>query len=227
MCTLPLKHRRTARPAPVDNPFELMLPISSMWDIGSEIKITFLSGTKLIRDHVKEIASEWLAHANLNFVYVKKTEQSDIRITFNTKLDSSSAVGTENLDYGPNEPTMNFGWLNEDTSEIDFRSVVLHEFGHMIGCGHEHESPKNGGVPWDTDKAYAHYKKTQGWKPKDVDAQIFGAYEHDEIRGSKLDKKSIMMYPIPESITKGNFMVRWNSRLSKGDKEFIRKIYPF
>lgn len=206
---------------------ELALPIASLWNPGREIKIAFLSGKRIIRDRVKEYASEWLKYANLNFVYVTKPEQAEIRITFNKKYGSWSGVGTDNLDVDSSESTMNFGWLDDETTEEDFRSVVLHEFGHMIGCGHEHESPKNGGVPWDKEKAYKYYMRTQGWTREEIDQQIFDTYKNNQIRGTKLDKRSIMMYAIPESITIGNFRVGWNSKLSKSDKDFIKKTYPF
>ena len=210
-----------------ENPFELLLPTSTLWQNGTELKIAFMGGTKLIRDKIKEFASEWLKYANLNFTYITKPEQAEIRISFKKRSGSWSAVGTDNLDYGTNEATMNFGWLDKALPEEDFRSVVLHEFGHMIGCGHEHESPKNGGVPWDKRKAYDYYMRTQGWSKQDVDEQIFDTYKHSQIRGSKLDRRSIMMYAIPESITIGNFKVGWNTRLSRNDKVFIKQIYPF
>lgn len=46
------------------------------------------------------------------------------------------------------------------------------------------------------------------------------------IRGTKIDKASIMMYPIPNSITIGDYEVGWNNDLSQRDKKFISKIYP-
>ena len=213
--------------ANMEEDFELALPKASLWKPGTEIKIAFLSGTNKIRDRVKEYASEWLKYANLHFEYVKKRSQADIRITFNKKYGSWSGVGKDNLKFDPSEPTMNFGWLDDETTVEDFRSVVLHEYGHMIGCGHEHESPKNGGVPWDKEKAYKYYMRTQGWTKEEIDAQIFDTYKNNQIRGTQLDKDSIMMYAIPESITIGNFRVGWNTELSQGDKEFIRKVYPF
>lgn len=209
-----------------ENPLELLLPISTLWPNGTEIKIAFLGGTKAIRDRIKEFAGEWLKYANLNFVYTTKAEQAEIRISFKKRSGSWSALGTDNLDYSTDEATMNFGWLDKDLPEEDFRSVVLHEFGHMIGCGHEHESPKNGGIPWDKAKAYQYYMRTQGWSKQDVDEQIFDTYKNSQIRGTSIDKRSIMMYAIPESITLGNFKVGWNSKLSRSDKAFIRQIYP-
>jgi len=44
-------------------------------------------------------------------------------------------------------PTMNFGWLNEDSDEDEYSRVVLHEFGHSLSCIHEHQHPANG-IPW-------------------------------------------------------------------------------
>lgn len=223
MCTI----RKKTFPDPSRPVMRLILPRASMWDNGSEIRIAFLSGKPSVKDLVRETSTEWLQHANLRFTYVKKNQDSHVRITFNSRQDSWSALGTECLDYSSNEATMNFGLLDEDPSEAYLKGVILHEFGHMIGCGHEHESPRNGGIPWDRDKAIKKYMRDFGWKEEDVINQIFSEYEHDKIRGSALDKKSIMMYPVSESITVGDFRVGWNTRLSEMDKEFIRSVYPF
>lgn len=206
---------------------ELMLPLANMWDAGREIKIAFIGGTKRIHDHIKEVANEWLTYANLNFLYTSKADQAEVRIRFNKRSGSWSTLGNETLQVEGVEPTMNFGWLDTETTEEDFRSVVLHEFKHMIGCGHEHESPKDGGVPWNKEKTYKYYMRTQAWSKEEVDAQIFSTYKNNQIRGTRLDKKSIMMYAIPESITHGNFRVGWNTELSQSDKIFIKKAYPF
>ena len=42
---------------------------------------------------------------------------------------------------------MNLGWINdtEDIGEID-KAIILHEFGHALGLGYEHQSPSCGGV---------------------------------------------------------------------------------
>ena len=205
--------------------FELVLPTESLWKPGREIRIAFMGGTKKIKDKVRSIGNEWLQYANLKFKYITDPELAHIRIAFNKLQGSWSGLGTDNLSYDSNEPTMNFGWLDADTPEDEFRGVVLHEYGHMMGCGHEHESPKNGGIPWDKPKALKYYMETQGWSEEEVQEQVFDRYSHDQIRGTRLDKKSIMMYAIPNSITIGNFQVGWNNELSAKDKSYIKKIY--
>jgi len=39
------------------------------------------------------------------------------------------------------EPTMNYGWLKDDTDDVEYRRVVIHEFGHALGAIHEHQNP--------------------------------------------------------------------------------------
>jgi hypothetical protein len=48
---------------------------------------------------------------------------------------------------------MNLGWINDNKSEDDLRSVILHEFGHALGAVHEHESPY-ARIQWDREKVY-------------------------------------------------------------------------
>ena len=215
------------KPEHVGRIARMILPKSSLWQPGRKIKISFVGGKKKINEKVKAFAKEWLQFANLEFKFITDPEDATIRITFKPSQGSWSAVGTDNLSFDTNEATMNFGWLEHpSTTEAEFRGVVLHEFGHMIGCGHEHESPKNGGVPWLKKNAYDYYMSTQGWNKEEVDEQVFDVYSKNQIIGTTLDKKSIMMYAIPNWITKGDFEVGWNYDLSTSDKTFIKKTYP-
>ena len=61
---------------------------------------------------------------------------------------------------------------------------------------------------------------------KEVDDQVFSKYDVSQIHANKLDKKSIMMYPVPEALSKGDFRIGWNNGLSDVDKKFIAKLYP-
>lgn len=102
--------------------------------------------------------------------------------------------------------------------------MVLHEFGHALGCIHEHQHPENG-IPWDKEKAYAYYGQ-QGWTRHEVNVQVFQKYSRLETQYSRFDPTSIMMYPIPEELTIGQFSVGWNVELSDTDKTFIGQLYP-
>ena len=64
-----------------------------------------------------------------------------------TLAGSWSCVGTDIMKVEPSSPTMNLSWVSdtEDTDDTE-QGVILHEFGHTIGLGHEHQSPKFGGT---------------------------------------------------------------------------------
>ena len=44
---------------------------------------------------------------------------------------------------------------------------------------------------------------------------------------SEFDRHSIMLYPIQDNLTIGNYEVGWNNDLSDMDKGFIGTVYPF
>ena len=56
---------------------------------------------------------------------------------------------------------------------------------------------------------------------------LFRKYNRTLTQFSKFDSKSIMLYPIPNDLTEGEYEVGWNARPSPVDKQFIRALYPF
>ena len=199
--------------------------ISKEWKNGRRLTVSFLGGKKEVKDRIIRHAKIWMEYANIEFDFRQRKKPADVRIAFDSEDGSWSLLGTELLSEDKSLPTMNFGWLTPRTDDLEYNRVVLHEFGHTLGCIHEHERPDNG-IPWDKPKVYAYYKKTDGWSKEEVDEQVFSKYDITQIRASKLDKKSIMMYPVPEQLTRGNFHIGWNNGLSEGDKKFIARLYP-
>jgi serralysin len=202
----------------------MAIPITKFWKNTTVLTVSFMGGDKSVKDRIRQHAIQWMEFANIELKFVTNSKKPTIvRIAFDTKDGSWSYVGTDNKTIEPGDPTMNYGWLFPETPDEEYHRTVMHEFGHALGCIHEHQHPA-GGIPWDKKAAYAYYQK-QGWTKEEVDQQVFNKYKGDLIRASKVDKKSIMMYPIPDSITIGNYEVGWNNELSPGDKKYIRAVY--
>ena len=64
--------------------------------------------------------------------------KADIRIDFKQGAGSSSRIGTDALsEKNQTKRTMNLD-INLSQSDEFIRRKVLHEFGHVLGCEHEH-----------------------------------------------------------------------------------------
>jgi hypothetical protein len=168
---------------------------------------------------------EWTKHANIKFQFVGEGGPGEVRIAFQPG-GSWSLLGTDALAAPAPRETMNFGWLKPDSDEPTYTSVVLHEFGHMLGLVHEHMFPGPHGIQWNRAAAIDYYGRTQRWSPQQVQQQVLDVYANPDVATTaEPDLRSIMMYPIPEGLA--NVVVGWNTRLSSTDIDFIgRHYYP-
>jgi hypothetical protein len=216
-----------ALPPPVDlitaRPNELAMAWRNQWQPGQEIRIRFVDGELTLWERVEHVAREWLRYANLRFNFGNHAE-AEIRITFQGR-GYQSVTGTKATRVPDPFPTMQLGDLTADSDERRLRRSVLHEFGHAIGCIHEQASPAVQ-IPWDVEKVYEFYRRTQGWDQSTTRQNILHRYSRDETRFSHHDPKSIMQYPVPKSLTVGGFEIGWNEDLSHMDKSFIARMYP-
>ncbi|HEV7333088.1 MAG TPA: peptidase M12 [Flavisolibacter sp.] len=217
-----------APPTPPGTAEKAVLIKEVKWPQGSKITISFLGGDPTIQERVREAAMGWVSSglANLTFEFLDDTNKTDIRISFEPG-GSWSVLGTTcRRITNTKKATMNFGWLNHQTSEEELRRVVLHEFGHALGLTHEHMHPE-GGIPWNTEAVYQELMgPPNNWSKDTVDNNMFRTFEVGETNFTALDKDSIMMYPIPAKWTTNGFSVGLNSELSETDKRFIRNEYP-
>ncbi|MEZ4428493.1 MAG: M12 family metallopeptidase [Nannocystaceae bacterium] len=208
--------------APASMAERLTLYQAYQWPNGSEITIRFLDGAPALRDRVKAQALLWEEHVNLRFVFTDDHD-AKVRISFSPG-GSWSYIGTNCMDHAG--ATMNFGWLTPHSSDLEVQRVVLHEFGHMLGFTHEHQNPERP-FQWDEEAVRAYYSGPPNyWSDADIEVNVFHKYSTTNTQYSAFDAASIMLYPIPNEFTIGDFEVGMNYTLSTVDKQFARMMYP-
>ncbi|KAI5456883.1 hypothetical protein BGZ63DRAFT_365459 [Mariannaea sp. PMI_226] len=202
----------------------LAFPIQRMWKPGRELRIRFLDGTPRIQGKIRDCANEWPRYANIKFTWVDSGD-TEIRISVGDGGGSWSYLGTDNGAISQGQKTMNFGWLNDDSPDDEISRVVLHEFGHALGCYHEHQSPA-AGIPWNEEAVLEYYRRTNGWDDATIRSSLLEKYPASETQFSAFDKGSIMIYAYPAELTLDGSSVGWNTSLSQTDKGFMSRTYP-
>jgi len=196
------------------------------WKVGQALRVAFLDGTPAQQNAVKRFAIEWEQFANIKLEFTTDAANSEIRVLFYENWGSWSYVGTDNLFIDKTNPTMNLGWVTGAAADLtEDRAVILHEFGHALGLGHEHQSPI-GGIKWNAEQVYKELGGSPNfWDKQTVDNNVLIPYNSNQVIGTQLDPKSIMMYPIPASWTLDGFSTGFNGILSELDKSFIASVY--
>jgi hypothetical protein len=112
------------------------------------------TSTSIIDNIIEIVKNRIEPIVNLNFTFLTPDFDSDIipdiRLSFDTKGGCISPIGTKALDtskYPIDEPNMNLGWFDVGTT--------IHEFLHVIGMVHEHQSYKAvGKIQWNRECSF-------------------------------------------------------------------------
>jgi hypothetical protein len=207
----------------------MAVPMTKKWAPGTQLKCRFLEGSTKVKKKIEAVAHQWERHANIKFKFVA-SGPAEIRIALNKNDGSWSAVGRDALitAYFPlHQPTMNYGWLDETTPDDEFSRTVLHEFGHALGCIHEHQGPKFTRV-WNRAAVLRYFSGPPNyWTPEDIEHNVLSKYSPKGMIFSKYDPKSIMLYEFDAALfSDGLGPTNNNTQLSATDISMIRSLYP-
>ncbi len=212
--------QETLRQRQPDQPPAIAAVLGKTWE-KSTLFVQFLDGDLTVQQRVIETAKQWEQVCGIRFRF-GEFAAPDITISFLRK-GSWSYIGTDSQLM---RPSMNLGWLTPSTAQHEFDRVVLHEFGHALGCIHEHQAP-SASINWNRPAVYSYYgRPPNSWKPYEVDQNIFFQYDATQTNGTAFDPHSIMIYAIPAFLTLDGYHVDWNTTLSAQDIEFAAALYP-
>jgi hypothetical protein len=202
---------------------------SKKWPAGSSVRCRFLDGSTKMKKKVTAIAKEWEQYADIKLKFVSSGE-AEIRISFHADDGSWSAVGRDalNTSYFPlHQPTMNYGWLRDNTDDEEYHRVVTHEFGHALGCIHEHQQPKFS-RQWNVEAVMKYFEGPPNyWSPDDIKSNVLEKYSPSGISATEFDPDSIMLYSFDgASFADGLGPTNDNTKVSVRDKTLIKKMYP-
>ncbi len=115
---------------------------------------------------------------------------------------------------------MNLGFLDGGTAG--------HEFGHAIGLSHEHQNPE-GGIEWNEATVLKELAgPPNNWTPTMIRHNVLDKYRANQVRGTKFDPDSIMLYFFPGTWVKSGGGTHANEVLSAVDRSYIAsaQAYP-
>lgn len=209
---------------------ELAVYNAYKWVNGQKLTIHFMGGihaapNAAIEQKVRNYILQWQPHVNLLFEFTTDAD-AHIRISFDG-TENKSKIGRLALSVPAGTPTLYLGEITTSTPESRIQRLALHEFGHALGCVHEHLSPLSA-IPWNKTQVYNDLGGHPNYWPKDrIDNNYFNKLDSRVCNTDVFDRNSIMIYQIkPSWVTDPTHaVVPAPTKLSPEDIRFISKMY--
>ena len=195
------------------------------------ITAKILNGTAAQKTMIKDAAADWERNGNLFFRFVESGE-ADVQISINTKKESDGGWATTGKGTASRMELYN---------EFSY-GTCLHEFGHVLGLVHEHQSPRFLElVEWayKGEELIAELRKDgiPDWSEAKIRRSILTPKEVGP--AAKFDPDSVMTYEFSSKLFKARPNApnptlaneiatngtKSNSELSADDKALLRHIY--
>jgi hypothetical protein len=214
-----------------------------LWVPGQKITVAFKGGTAETRGRIAGAARAWESISSIRLDFGESSpngnyrewasSDNDYRASIRISFDSSpeggywSAVGKESIDRSlrmPSRASMNLEHFDKKLP-ADWRTIVMHEFGHVLGFEHEHQGPlstcekeylwtddpgyypthdplTNAFIPDDHVRRPGIYRVLGGppylWTNDQIDFNLKQLPYSDSYKSSPFDKLSIMKYHFDE-----------------------------
>lgn len=188
---------------------------------GSKITlgVCYLDGTASDRTFVTDVAKGWLTGGLedlIDFDFSVLQEQAHIRISIEA-FSNSSKIGPEShLRVPINKPTMKL-------FDRDNPWAIEHEFGHALGLRHEHQFPDS--IPFNET---AVIEDLEGQMTiAQIYKNVINAFDNQYrcVGDPNFNKRSVMMYEIPDHWTNDGKSYSGGNRISDRDVACLHSIY--
>jgi hypothetical protein len=157
-----------------------VLTTAQKWTPGHRLTVAFSGGSTQLRQKIIEAALAWTAitdaskhHPDITLDFGAPPGSrdwtpndgdfaADVRVAFDSADPNMqgywSAIGEDSVNrvigWQPGQPSIMFYYFDRELPS-DWQAIVMHEFGHVFGFQHEHQSPRGGcDFRWADDPGY-------------------------------------------------------------------------
>ncbi|MGE3875418.1 MAG: hypothetical protein AB7F74_20885 [Parvibaculaceae bacterium] len=221
---------------------------STLWPAQyRKLNVCFFGGSEEARRLIASKAMDWMRPdmaISLDFgksgIRTCKTDgkvEMQIRVGFD-KQGWWSALGHDSVveEYNPQTTnSLNLKGLEnatEATWNSEFTRAVHHEFGHALGLGHEHQSPKS---PCEEEFNWIKIYQLLGgspnyWPKTQIDFNM-RKYSYPDVVASDFDVHAVMLYQFPSDFYKTGekakcYIPQQNSEISENERKELARLYP-